>query len=110
MSLQVAAEPVPLTKDADGVLRVGTSRVTLDTVVAAFREGMTPEGIVEQYPSLRLAEVYSIIGYILNHTEEVDAYLRDREHLAEAVRRENEARFEPAGVRDRLLDRRQQGK
>jgi uncharacterized protein (DUF433 family) len=103
------ADPVPLTKDADGVMRVGSCRVTLDTVVAAFREGMTPEGIVEQYPSLRLAEVYSVIGYALNHPEEVEAYLRDRQRLAEAVRRETEARFDPAGVKDRLLARRRQG-
>ncbi len=108
MSLQVTAEPVPLASDADGVVRVGASRVTLDTVVAAFREGMTPEGIVEQYPSLRLAEVYSVIGYVLNHREEIETYLRDRQRVAETVRRENEARFDPAGVRDRLLARRRQ--
>ncbi|HKI31878.1 MAG TPA: DUF433 domain-containing protein [Gemmataceae bacterium] len=102
------ADLVPLTKDADGVMRVGSSRVTLDTVVAAFREGMTPEGIVEQYPSLRLAAVYSVIGYALSHPEEVETYLRDRQRLAEAVRRENEARFDPAGVRARLLARRRQ--
>lgn len=109
MSLQVAAEPVPLIRDADGVLRVGSSRVTLDTVVAAFRDGMTPEGIVEQYPSLRLGEVYSVIGYVLNHTDEVENYLRDRQQLAEAVRRENESRFDPVGVRDRLLARKRPG-
>jgi uncharacterized protein (DUF433 family) len=109
MSLSVAAEPVPLSQDIDGVLRVGTSRVTLDTLVAAYREGMTPEGIVQQYPTLRLADVYSLFGYVLNHTEEVETYLRDRQGLAEAVRRENEARFDPAGVRDRLLARRRQG-
>ena len=57
MPLQVTAEPIPLAKDPDGVLRVGSTRVTLDTVVAAYREGMTPEGIVEQYPSLRLADL-----------------------------------------------------
>jgi uncharacterized protein (DUF433 family) len=109
MSLQVPAEPVPLASDADGVVRVGSSRVTLDTIVAAFREGMTPEGIVEQYPTLRLAEVYSVIGYILSHPAEVETYLRDRQRSAEAVRRENEARFDPTGVRDRLLARRRQG-
>jgi hypothetical protein len=70
---------------------------------------MTPEGIVEQYPSLRLAEIYSIIGYVLNHPEEIEAYLRDRQRLAEAVRRENESRFDPIGIRDRLLARRRQG-
>lgn len=103
------ADLVPLTKDTDGVLRVGSSRVTLDTVVAAFREGMTPEGIVEQYPALRLAEVYSVIGYVLGHPEEIKTYLSERQRHAEAVRRDNEARFDPAGVRDRLLARRRQG-
>ncbi len=109
MSIQTTAEPIPLATDADGVVRVGSSRVTLDTVVAAFREGMTPEGIVEQYPSLRLAEVYSVIGYVLRHPEQVETYLRERERLAEAVRRENEARFDPVGIRDRLVARRRQG-
>jgi uncharacterized protein (DUF433 family) len=109
MSIQTTAEPIPLATDADGVVRVGSSRVTLDTVVAAFREGMTPEGIVEQYPSLRLAEVYSVIGYVLRHPEQVETYLRERERLAAAVRRENEARFDPVGVRDRLVARRRQG-
>jgi uncharacterized protein (DUF433 family) len=109
MPLQVTADPAPLTTDTDGVVRVGSSRVTLDTVVAAFREGMTPEGIVEQYPSLRLADVYSVIGYVLNHLEEVEHYLHERQRLAEAVRQENEARFDPAGVRDRLRARRHSG-
>ncbi len=109
MALEGIAEPVPLTSDADGVVRVGSTRVTLDTVVAAFREGMTPEGIVEQYPSLQLGEVYSVIGFVLNHPQQVETYLRERMHLAEAVRRENEARFDPAGVKNRLLARRHQG-
>lgn len=109
MSLPVTAEPAPLATDADGVVRVASTRVTLDTIVAAYREGMTPEGIVEQYPSLRLADVYSVIGYVLGHAEEVDRYLGERRHLAETVRRENEARFDPVGVRDRLLARRRPG-
>jgi uncharacterized protein (DUF433 family) len=109
MSLSVTAEPVPLVSDADGVVRVGSTRVTLDTVVAAYREGMTAEGIVEQYPSLRLADVYSVLGYYLGHRDEVEAYLRDRQRLAADVRRENEARFDPAGVRERLLARRRPG-
>lgn len=109
MSLLLTADPVPLAGDADGVVRVGSSRVTLDTVVAAFRDGMTPEGIVEQYPSLHLAQVYSVLGYVLSHPEEVETYLRDRQRRAGEVRRENEARFDPAGIRDRLLARRRQG-
>ncbi len=109
MSLVVTAEPIPLASDADGVVRVGSTRITLDTIVAAFLEGMTPEGIVQQYPSLQLGQVYSVLGYVINHPAEVEAYLRERRRLAEDVRCENEARFNPIGVRDRLLARRRQG-
>jgi uncharacterized protein (DUF433 family) len=106
MSLILAQELPPLVKDSDGVVRVGNTRVTLDTVVGAFREGMTAEAIAEQYPSLQLADVYSVIGYYLHHQAKVEAYLQERERLAAQVRQENEARFNPIGVRDRLLARR----
>jgi uncharacterized protein (DUF433 family) len=106
MSLIVTPEPVPLEASQDGVMRVGGTRVTLDTVVAAFREGATAEEIAQQYPSLRLADVYAVIGYYLRHQSEVDVYLKQHQHLASEIRATNEARFDPAGVRDRLLARR----
>lgn len=105
----VAALPVPLAADADGVLRVGGTRVTLDTVVGAFRQGHSAETIADQYPSLALADVYAVIGYYLAHPDEVDGYLADRRKAADAVRQSNEARFDPAGVRARLLARRSGG-
>ncbi|MFL5805877.1 MAG: DUF433 domain-containing protein [Roseiflexaceae bacterium] len=106
MSLIVTAQPIPLTADADGVVRVGNTRVTLDTIIAAFHEGATPETIAQQYPSLALADVYAVIGYYLNHRPEVHAYLQQREQAATHVREQNETRFDPNGVRDRLLARR----
>jgi hypothetical protein len=44
--LEVATEPVPLVQGADGVMRVRGSRISLDTVLAAFRDGATAEEIV----------------------------------------------------------------
>jgi uncharacterized protein (DUF433 family) len=107
MSPVVATEFLPVVTDADGVMRIGSTRVTLDTLVAAFREGATAEAIAQQYPSLSLADVYTAIGYYLRHQGEVDAYLQRRDHEAAQVRQENEKRFTPVGVRDRLLARRQ---
>jgi uncharacterized protein (DUF433 family) len=106
MSLVIATEAMPLRVDADGVIRVSGTRVTLDTVVAAFREGATAEAIAEQYPSLSLAEVYTAVGYYLRHQAELDAYLQRRRQQAAQVRQANETRFSPIGVRDRLLARR----
>ena len=106
MVLAPTTEVIPLTADATGVLRVGNTRVTLDTVLAAFADGATAEEIVQQYPSLQLADVYSVIGYYLRHIAEVDAYLQQRHKQWETVRQQNEARFDPHGVRERLLARR----
>lgn len=108
MSLTVATDPIPLCADSDGVVRVGKTRVTLDTVVAAFLEGATAEEIIEQYPSLQLADVYSVIGYYLRRKGEVDVYLQARQQRAAEVRQENERRFNPIGIRDRLMARRTQ--
>lgn len=99
---------IPIETDADGVIRVARTRVTLDTLVAAFNEGATAEEIVQQYPPLGLGDVYSVIGYYLHNRAEVEPYLERRREEALRVRRENEARFDPEGIRDRLLARRNQ--
>lgn len=110
MSLVIEAQPVPLAADADGVYRVAGTRVTLDTLVAAYQEGATPEEMVDQYPSLQLDHVYAVIGYYLRHREEVAFYLTRRAALAAEVRSRTEKTWPPHGVRDRLLARRIPGR
>ena len=105
MPLSLAAEMVPLTVDEDGVVRVGRTRVTLDSVVAAFQDGATAEEILQRYPKLSLADIYAVIAYYLKRTDEVQAYLREREDHAQQVRQQNEVRFDPQGIRHRLLER-----
>lgn len=97
---------VPIESTADGVLRVGGTRVTLDTVITAFMHGATAEGIVLRYPTLQLADVYAVISYYFQNRMEIDTYLQERQQRAEIVRAENEARFPPDGIRARLLARR----
>ena len=109
MTLVLETKPLPLETTADGVVRISGTRVTLDTVIAAFTEGATAEEITHQYPSLPLADVYAVIAYYLQKRSEVEAYLRYRQQQANAVRKENESRFDPEGVRDRLLARRPTG-
>lgn len=99
-------ERVPIHTDADGVVRVAGTRVTLDTIVGAFEAGATAEEIAQQYPTVPLVDVYSVITYYLRHKPEVDAYLKEREVLADRVREEVERRFPSTGIRERLLARR----
>ena len=104
--LRIENDPVPLRIDQDGVVRVSDTRVTLDTVVGTFLMGVAPEEIATRYPSVPLADIYAVISYYLHHQTDIDQYLQQRERAAERVRRENEARWSPEGVRERLLARR----
>lgn len=103
--LDVGPEPVPLEVDRHGVVRVGSTRVTLDSVVSAFRAGATAEQIAQQYPSVELSDVYAVITYYLRHRALVEEYLDERGDAALPVGAANEGRFDPANVRERLLAR-----
>jgi hypothetical protein len=105
MTLAIVAEPAPLQANEDDVMLVGKTRVTLDTVVSVFNQGATAEEIVYRYPSLNLADVYATIAFYLNHQSEVEAYLQQRRQQAQEIRAMNQARFDPQGLRDRLLAR-----
>ena len=105
MTLLTTTETIPLQIDAEGVIRVGRTRVTLDTLVAAFNEGATAEEIAQQYPSVELADIYYVIGYYLRRRAEVEAYLGERQTQSAETRRQNEVRLPPAGLRERLLAR-----
>ena len=103
----IESQPIPLEADTDdGVVRVGGTRITLDTIVAAFSQGATAEEITHQYPTLNLADVYIVIAYYLRRHQEVESYLQHRQKDADSIRKQNESRFDPNGVRDRLLARR----
>jgi len=102
MTIQITNEPVPLAMYANGMVRVGGTRITLDTVIAAFNEGATAEDIVADYPVLNLADVYAVISFYLHKRAEVDAYLSQRGQQARQTRQENEARFGPHRIRERL--------
>ena len=106
MLLVPTTELIPLVADANGVIHIGKTRVTLDTVIAAFLEGSSAEEIGEQYSSLQLSDIYSAIGYYLRYRVEVDTYLTERKNIATQVRQEAERNFSPIGIRDRLLARR----
>lgn len=108
MSLPVERDPLPLFTDAGGVVRVGGTRVTLDTVIEAFNEGLTAEEIAQQYPVLELADVYAVIGYYLHHREQILEYMAQQERTAAELRGRIEAELPSVGFRDRLLARRRE--
>jgi len=63
----------------DGAYWVAGTRVSLDSVVYAFLEGLSPESIVDSFDMLTLEEVYGVLAFYLGHRDEIDAYLRRSE-------------------------------
>ena len=97
---------VLLPEDEHGVIRVGNTRVTLETVIHAFQRGETPEQIVDDFDVLNLADIYGVIAYYLQNRDEVDEYVRRAEAEAKEMRRDIEARDpDLAGLRERLQKR-----
>ena len=86
--------------DESGVLRVGNTRVMLDSVVAAFEQGHSPETIRQQYPALGLEEVYGAIAYYLGHHAEVSEYMRRQGALWDQWRSQSAGK--PSAVVERL--------
>jgi uncharacterized protein (DUF433 family) len=84
---------------------VAGTRVSLDSVVLTFLDGLSPETIVaECFPVLTLEQVYGAITYYLGHREEIDAYLQQADAEFEALR---QATNEPAFARKMAEARRQ---
>src|SRR5882724_1767477 len=83
---------VPLGEDADGIVRVLGSRVTLDSIVAVFDRGATPEEVVQSFPSLALGDVYSILAWVVARRAEVELYLERRRNEEAHAREEVERR------------------
>jgi uncharacterized protein (DUF433 family) len=89
--------------DEHGVMRIGTSRVMLDALVAGFEQGHSPETIQQQFPALSPEEVYGAITYYLSHRDDVQAYLQRQEALWKVLRAEAEKQASPVVKRLRAL-------
>ena len=70
----------------EGVYWVAETRVSLDSIVYAFLDGQTAEGIAQSFPVLTLEQVYGAITFYLANRPAIDAYLRCEEAAFEAMR------------------------
>jgi uncharacterized protein (DUF433 family) len=64
------------------------TRVSLDSIVYRFLEGLSPETIqADCFPTLTLAQVYGAISYYLSNRAEIDSYLAQADKDYEEFRR-----------------------
>ena len=90
----------------DGNYYVVGTRISLDSIVQAFRRGESPETIRQNFELLRLEEVYGAIAYYLENQADINAYLiRQGEKWADGKRN---AEPLPDNLRERLLRSREE--
>lgn len=94
-----------MTKDyiqqRDGNYYVAGTRVSLDSIVHAFRRGESPEAICQNFELLRLEEVYGAIAYYLANQPDLDAYLLGQDRKWAEGKRHSEPL--PTDLRERLM-------
>jgi uncharacterized protein (DUF433 family) len=67
----------------DGGYWVRDTRVSLDSIVYAFKRGAAPESIQRSFSLLTLEQIYGAIAFYLAHQQEIDAFLdRSEQELA----------------------------
>lgn len=81
--------------------QIGTTRVSLDSVVYSWLQGDSPETIADNFPALTLEQVYGAIAFYLAHQQEIDEYLRQGE--AEAEQRKQQWRATNTALYRKLL-------
>ncbi|MBD2770883.1 DUF433 domain-containing protein [Iningainema tapete] len=64
---------------------IANTRISLDSIVYAFRNGISPESIVQSFPLLTLEQVYGAIAFYLANRNEIDAYLAAEEEEFDAM-------------------------
>ena len=58
-----------------GRATVAGTRIRVYTILVCYRQGMTVEEIVQQYPHLRPSDVHDALAYAYDHAEEMEADL-----------------------------------
>jgi uncharacterized protein (DUF433 family) len=87
-------------EEREGGFYVAGSRVSLASIICAFRDGASPETIRRNFPSLSLAQVYGAIAFYLSHPRESEAYLCELKRKWEEL--EQNAQRPGADVQERL--------
>lgn len=62
------------------------NRVSLDSILYGFLDGMSAEGILESFPTLTLEQVHGSLAYYLANRDVIDKYLAEGEREAEKMR------------------------
>ncbi len=83
-------------------IRLKGTRIDLTMVIELHRQGLTPEQIVERFPTLEVVQVDAAIAYFMQNRESVEEYMRRVEDFGAKIRREIESRQSPSEAVQRI--------
>ena len=89
VTMEEVQMPREYVKQLEGAYRIGDTRVSLDSLVYLFREGISAEGMVESYPALTMEQVHGALAFYLGNQEEIDAYLVEGHRAAESYHKQS---------------------
>ena len=95
-----------LTREPDGFVRITGHRVGLEHVAFHYREGYSPEMLLEEYPTLPLSLIHKVIAFYLEHRQAVDDIMEQTHIAAEAQKSTASPAPSLAELRNRLGARR----
>lgn len=84
--MTLIADPLPLVHDASGVIRIGGTRVSLESFVAVYEADGSVAQLAEAFPDLTLADIHATLAYLLRHRQEIEEYLTKRRRHARATK------------------------
>ena len=107
MDVLETVQTISLTNTSDGTIRIGKTRVALESVIHHFSLGATAEEIAQKFPALKLAEVYGVISYFLSNHEKVGEYVLRQETESDKLQSKIETKFQINELQQRILARRE---
>ena len=66
---------------------VAGTRIRVATVLTCYRQGMGVEEILQQYPTLKPADVHDALAYAYDHLDEIEAHLAADDEATVKARR-----------------------
>ena len=76
----------------EGGWRIGETRVSLASIVHCYWDGLSPEAIVGEFPTLTAEQVYGAIAWYLGHRDEADRFFAELAIRWEELRKESSIR------------------
>jgi uncharacterized protein (DUF433 family) len=68
---------------SESAYRIANTRVSLDSLVYLFREGMSADSMVDCYPALTIEQVHGALAFYLPNQKVIDTHVAEGQRAAE---------------------------